>query len=176
MTDLTPDCARCDALCCVLLAFDASDAFGFDKPACTACTHLAPDNACRIHAGLDQQGFRGCVLFDCHGAGQRITGQVFAGRSWRDDPGLMPDMTDAFRTLRRLHEAALLLQQAARLPLSPAQEASRHRLLANLDLGRDWTEAGLHALSAGPQFQAVSAFLASLRETLRPPSLRPPRP
>lgn len=168
MTDLTPDCARCDALCCVLLAFDASDAFAFDKPACTACRHLAQDNACRIHADLGQQGFRGCVLFDCHGAGQRITGQVFKGRSWRDDPGLMPAMTEAFRTLRRLHEAALLLQQVARLPLSSAQQASRHRLLADLDLDGDWTEARLHALSVGPQLQAVSAFLASLRETVRP--------
>ena len=169
MIDLTPDCARCDALCCVLLAFDASDAFGFDKPACTACHHLAPDNSCRIHADLSHLGFRGCVLFDCHGAGQRITQQVFAGRSWRDDPSVMPAMSDAFRTLRHLHEAALLLQQAARLPLTPAQEATRQALLAALDLDRDWTEAGLDALSSGPHLKAVPAFLASLRQTLNPP-------
>ena len=169
MTDLSPDCARCDALCCVLLAFDASAAFGFDKPACTACRHLAPDNACTIHPDLTAQGFRGCVLFDCHGAGQRITGQVFKGRSWRDDPTLMPAMTDAFRTLRRLHEAAVLLDQAANLPLTPAQHSTRQTLRTDLDLHRDWSETALYALADGPLFKSVTGFFASLRGAVTVP-------
>lgn len=169
MTDLSPDCARCDALCCVLLAFDASAAFVHDKPACAPCRHLAQDNHCRIHADLAAQGFRGCVAFDCHGAGQRITGQVFKGRSWRDDASLMPAMADAFRTLRQIHEAAGLLQQAATLPLSPAQEASRQTLLRDLDLNRDWTEAGLDQAAASPQLRAVPAFFRALRDTVTPP-------
>jgi hypothetical protein len=71
--DLRPDCARCDALCCVLLAFDASDAFAFSKPACAPCRNLADDNRCRVHSTLAEQGFSGCVAFDCQGAGRRIT-------------------------------------------------------------------------------------------------------
>jgi hypothetical protein len=167
--DLRPDCSRCDALCCVLLAFDASDAFAFDKPACVACRHLADDNACRIHASLTEQGFRGCTLFDCHGAGQRVTGQVFAGRSWRDDPALLPPIEAAFRVMRRLHEAVALLHQAASLPLSPEQQAARLSLLANLDAGRDWTEAALRDLELGPDLKAVPAFFAALRQTVKPP-------
>lgn len=169
MTDLTPDCARCDALCCVLLAFDASTAFGHDKPACAACHHLAADNACRIHADLAGQGFAGCVAFDCHGAGQRITGQVFQGRSWRDDPSLMPAMADAFRTLRQLHQAALLLQQAAALPLSAAQDATRQTLLARLDLHRDWTEADLQSAPTGAVLRDIPAYFRALRATVTPP-------
>lgn len=167
--DLSPDCARCDALCCVLLAFDASDAFAFDKPACVACPHLAPDNACRIHASLTDRGFAGCARFDCHGAGQRVTGQVFAGRSWRDDPALLAPLDQAFRVMRRLHEAVALLHQAAHLPLSPEQHSTRQTLLANLDAGRDWSEAALRELEIGPHLKAVPAFFAALRRVVTPP-------
>lgn len=149
--DLTPDCARCDALCCVLLAFDASTAFAFDKPACVACRHLAPNNACTIHADLEGQGFRGCRAFDCHGAGQRLT-QSLKGRSWRSDPSLLPALDDAFRTLRRLHETLALLHAAAKLPLTPAQEATRAALLDSLS-GQDMT----------PDLAPAQAFFKSLR-------------
>jgi hypothetical protein len=171
--DLRPDCTRCDALCCVLLAFDASDAFAFSKPACAPCRNLAPDNTCKVHATLADQGFSGCAAFDCQGAGQRITGQVFKGRSWRDDPALLPAIDAAFRVMRRLHDAVALLQQAASLPLSPGQDRTRLDLLHRLDANRDWTEGALQALGHGPDLKAVTAFLASLRPIVRP---KPPHP
>jgi hypothetical protein len=171
--DLRPDCARCDALCCVLLAFDASDAFAFSKPACAPCRNLAADNTCKVHATLTDQGFSGCVAFDCQGAGQRITEQVFKGRSWRDDPALLPAIDTAFRVMRRLHDAVGLLQQATTLPLSQAQNQTRLDLLARLDANRDWTEDSLLALDLGPDLKAVPAFLASLRPLIGPkPSRR----
>ena len=166
--DLRPDCARCDALCCVLLAFDASDAFAFSKPACAPCRNLAADNTCKVHASLADEGLSGCVAFDCQGAGQRITEQVFKGRSWRDDPALLPAIDTAFRVMRRLHDAVGLLQQAATLPLSQAQNQTRLGLLARLDANRDWTEDGLQALDLGPDLKAVPAFLASLRPLIGP--------
>ena len=170
--DLRPDCARCDALCCVLLAFDASDAFAFSKPACAPCRNLIPDNTCKVHATLAQQGFSGCAAFDCQGAGQRVTEQVFQNRSWRDDPGLLPAIDAAFRVMRRLHDAVILLQQAGTLPLSPGQERRRADLLSSLDASRDWTEDTLQALDTGPDLKAVATFLASLRPVA---SLKPPR-
>lgn len=159
LPDLTPDCANCDALCCVLLAFDASEAFAIDKPACTACPNLAGDNRCTIHASLNANGFKGCVTFDCHGAGQRFR-KIFK-RSWRDDPALMPAMDQAFRSLRQCHETLTLLLQAANLPLTPAQESTRQSLLETL--AKDRTAADL----LGPEPQAAltqaRAYFASLR-------------
>ena len=169
--DLAPDCSRCDALCCVLLAFDASDDFALDKAACVACTHLARDNACRIHADLSIQGFKGCAVYTCYGAGQRITGQVFKGRLWRDDPTIMPAMEDAFRTLRNLHEAVWLLGQAARLNLTSNHEQRRQGILSALDAGQDWTEATLHSLEQSGALKAVRTFLATLRDL---PEVKPP--
>ena len=131
LPDLTPDCRNCDALCCVLLGFDRSGSFAYTKPACTACRNLDAANLCRIHPDLADKGFNGCIRFDCHGAGQVITA-MFKGRSWRDDPGQMPAMDQAFRLQRRLHEALVLLEQSAQLPLTAAQDATRQTLLAAL--------------------------------------------
>ena len=161
LPDLTPDCRQCDALCCVLLAFDHGSAFGFDKPACAPCRNLAHHNACRIHANLQDHGFAGCVAFNCHGAGQRLTSQVFRGRSWRQNAALLSAMDPAFRVLRQVHEALAMLQHAAQLPLTAAQHITRQTLLARLS--PDWTEAELQ----GPQPQSAlhdaRAYFASLR-------------
>jgi hypothetical protein len=168
---LTPDCSNCDALCCVLLAFDASDAFAVNKPACKACHHLRGDNSCEIHAELPDHGYKGCTAYTCYGAGQRITQSVFKGRSWRDDAAILPAMEDSFRRLRRLHEAAWLLREAASLALPQDTEQRRRDLLAALDANRDWTEASLRAFEAGGGLKAVPTFLASLRDlaVVKPP-------
>jgi hypothetical protein len=168
--DLAPDCSRCDALCCILLAFDASDAFADDKPACEACRHLDGNNACRIHADLSGHGFQGCAVYTCYGAGQRITQSLFKGRSWRDDAKVLPAMEDAFRSLRRLHEAAWLLHEAARLPLPPDKERQRLHLISVLDAGRDWTETSLRSAGLAEALKSVQQFLASLRDL---PALKP---
>jgi hypothetical protein len=164
MPDLEPDCGRCDALCCVLHAFDASEAFAFDKPACTVCPNLAEDNSCSVHDRLGKLGMQGCISYDCRGAGQRLTQTVFAGRSWRDDPGLLPAMDDAFRMLRRLHEAMHLLSLTRMLPLSPAQVAQREELMTSLAADRD--EDALQV--ADGVLAAFAAFIASLREVVKP--------
>ena len=79
-------------------------------------------------------------------------------------PLVLPAMEDAFRSLRRLHEAAWLLQEAARLPLPPATERQRLDLVSALDLGRDWTEASLRDDYPAATLKAVRQFLASLRD------------
>jgi hypothetical protein len=71
--ELTADCARCVGLCCVVLPFSRSADFAFDKPAGTPCRHLTADARCRIHDRLGASGMRGCVAYDCFGAGQSVT-------------------------------------------------------------------------------------------------------
>lgn len=106
------DCSRCCGLCCVGPAFDAGQGFGFDKPAHTPCAHLRGDFRCGIHDGLRQRGFPACVTFDCYGAGQRVTQQLFGGKSWKSSPGLAPRMFEAYRRYRALHELLALLEVA----------------------------------------------------------------
>jgi hypothetical protein len=123
---LRPDCGRCAALCC-LLAFDRSELFAFDKPAGRPCRHL-DGHACAIHGERERRGFAGCVSYDCLGAGQRVTQQLFGGRSWRDDPALAGPMLEAFLDLRQIHEWLRLLDATTSLPLDAAQRRTRESL------------------------------------------------
>ena len=96
---LRPDCRSCAALCCTLLGFVRSADFPVDKPAGEPCTELRPDAMCRIHDQLRTRGYRGCTVFECFGAGQRVTADGH------------PDPAAAFAAVRRLHEARWYLAE-----------------------------------------------------------------
>ncbi|WP_264213678.1 hypothetical protein [Leisingera thetidis] len=117
LPELKEDCSRCAALCCVAYPFEAHEDFGLLKDADTPCPNLGPDFRCTIHSGLAACGFGGCVAYSCAGAGQRVTQALFDGETWRDDPDLLPHMTYALRVLRPIHEALLVLEEAAALHL-----------------------------------------------------------
>jgi uncharacterized protein YjbI with pentapeptide repeats len=120
---LRADCSRCAGLCCVAPAFAASADFAIDKPAGVACPNLREDYRCRIHAELRPQGFPGCEVFDCFGAGQQLTQVTFGGRSWREDPALASAQFAVLPVLRQLHEMLWHLTEATSLPTPFAAEA-----------------------------------------------------
>ncbi|GAA2725316.1 pentapeptide repeat-containing protein [Cellulomonas aerilata] len=109
---LRADCARCVGLCCVVPAFAASSDFAIDKPAGTPCPHLAEDSRCGIHTELRPRGFPGCVVYDCFGAGQKVTQVVFGGRDWREGPAVAAGMFAVFPVVRRLQELLRYLAEA----------------------------------------------------------------
>lgn len=113
--ELGADCARCFGLCCVALAFARSADFPFDKPAGEPCENLDARDACRIHTELRPRGFKGCIAFDCFGAGQKVSQHTFHGRSWRDAAGTRAAMVEVFPIVRRLHELLWYLHQAITL-------------------------------------------------------------
>ncbi|HXC59365.1 MAG TPA: hypothetical protein VN645_08610 [Steroidobacteraceae bacterium] len=92
--------------------FDATQGFGYDKAAAEPCRHLQSDHRCAIHAELVPQGFPGCASFDCYGAGQHVTQQLFGGRSWRESPELATQMFSAYARQRALHEMQAMTQLA----------------------------------------------------------------
>lgn len=118
---LRADCSRCFGLCCVALPFAASADFAVDKPGGEPCDHLQADFRCGIHDRLRESGFRGCTVFDCRGAGQRVSQQTFAGQDWRHDASTARQMFAVLPVVRHLHDLlghlleALGLAQAAAL-------------------------------------------------------------
>ncbi|HUN73476.1 MAG TPA: hypothetical protein VMU40_03070 [Steroidobacteraceae bacterium] len=128
---LQADCARCCALCCVAPAFDAPQGFGYDKPAHVPCTQLLEDR-CSIHGERAARGFPACETFDCHGAGQRVTQQLFGGKSWRTSPELARQMFDAYFKYRALHEVLVLLELAMPNAL-PADRALLQERFQSID-------------------------------------------
>jgi hypothetical protein len=147
---LAADCARCSGLCCVVLPLTRSADFPIDKPAGVRCLHLRNDFACDIHAELQVRGFRGCVAFDCFGAGQRATE---SGR------------TDEFGPLLRLHELLWYLSDAA-------ERVPDATLRASLVSAYDRTER----LAAAPAGVDVAAQRDSVAPLLREASAAIRRP
>jgi hypothetical protein len=116
--DLGGDCQNCFGLCCTALAFARSADFPVDKPAGDPCLNLDEHDGCRIHSRLRATGFKGCTVFDCFGAGQKVSRHTFAGRSWRDDPQTRAQMFAVFPLMRRLHELLWYLDCALALPVT----------------------------------------------------------
>lgn len=158
------DCERCAALCCLSLAFDRSELFACDKAAGVRCSLLEPRHRCAVHAEREARGWGGCAAYDCVGAGQRVTQEVFGGRSWRDEPALVRPMMDAFWVMRGVQEARQLVHLSARLPLTPAQAKRRDELERALQPEPGGALAAIAAFERGSLPREVSAFLASLRE------------
>ncbi|MGY1605352.1 pentapeptide repeat-containing protein [Geodermatophilus sp. SYSU D00815] len=113
--DLRADCSACFGLCCVALPFARSADFAADKPAGTPCANLDDDFRCGIHAQLRDRGFAGCTVFDCQGAGQKVSQLTFGGRDWRGDPATARQMFAVFPVVRQLHELLGHLDEARAL-------------------------------------------------------------
>ncbi|MEC5183941.1 hypothetical protein RCH12_001400 [Cryobacterium sp. MP_3.1] len=116
---LRANCADCFALCCTALGFHRSADFPIDKPAGTPCLNLADDFSCSIHHSLRARGFRGCTVFDCFGAGQYVSQNLFGGTSWRERPDTSAEMFSTFAVIRQLHEMLWYLAEAAERAPSP---------------------------------------------------------
>ncbi|MGI5488559.1 pentapeptide repeat-containing protein [Microtetraspora malaysiensis] len=112
---LRADCASCFGLCCVALPFAASADFAVDKDAGKPCANLRDDFRCGIHAHLRERGFAGCTVFDCLGAGQKVSQVTFGGRDWRRHPDTARRMFDVFAVMRQLHELLWYVNEALSL-------------------------------------------------------------
>jgi uncharacterized protein YjbI with pentapeptide repeats len=113
--DLQADCANCFGLCCVALPFSRSTDFAIDKPAGRPCLHLATDFRCGIHDRLRPKGFPGCTVYDCFGAGQKVSQVTFGGRDWRQAPDTAKQMFDVLPVMQHLHELLRYLTEALTL-------------------------------------------------------------
>ena len=115
-SSLHADCANCFGLCCVALPFSASADFAIDKAAGEPCRNLHTDFRCGIHARLRQEGFSGCTVYDCFGAGQKTSQGTFDGQDWRGHPQTARQMFEVFPIMRQLYELLWYLTEALTLP------------------------------------------------------------
>lgn len=165
--DLRADCEQCFALCCIAPAFSVSADFPITKKAGQVCPHLQTDFRCGIHTRLRQQGFRGCAVYDCFGAGQKVSQITFGGRDRRQTPQTAKQMFEVFPIMRTLHELLWYLTEALRLP-------SAHPLHDELSLALSETEclthnspAALLELDVTAHRRNVNALLLRTSELVR---------
>lgn len=115
LPELQSDCLNCFGLCCAALHFSASADFAIDKPAGQPCPNLREDFLCGIHTELRERGFRGCTVYDCFGAGQKISNLTYGGRDWRQAPETAGQMFEVLPVMRQLHELLWYLHEALTL-------------------------------------------------------------
>ncbi len=165
--DLRADCANCFGLCCVALAFTASADFAIDKDAGQPCPNLQDDFRCGIHQRLRPQGFQGCTVYDCFGAGQRISQVTYAGQDWRQAPDTARQMFALLPVVRQLHELLWYLNEALELEPARALHGDLRSALATVERLSQGSPDELLALDVAAHRQDVNALLLRTSELVR---------
>ncbi|MEU5425768.1 pentapeptide repeat-containing protein [Streptomyces olivoreticuli] len=165
--DLKADCANCFALCCTVPAFSASSDFAVDKPARTPCPNLRTDFRCGIHTELRPRGFRGCTVYDCFGAGQKVSQVTFGGRDWRSAPDGGQRMFDVFPVMRDLHELLWYLTEARALPAARPVHGELTRALEETERLTARDPEALAAVDVPAVRQQVNPLLLRASELAR---------
>ncbi|WP_206343234.1 pentapeptide repeat-containing protein, partial [Streptomyces mesophilus] len=159
--DLRADCANCFALCCVALPFAKSSDFAVNKAAGTPCKNLEQDYRCGIHTHLRTKGFTGCTVFDCFGAGQKVSQVTFAGEDWRTSKQAARQMFAVFPVVRQLQE---LLRHLAEALTLEAALPMRQELLTSYE--------GVDALTRKDADTLLAADVPALRHEVNALLLR----
>lgn len=164
---LRADCSRCAALCCVVPAFAASADFALDKPAHQPCPRLQNDLGCGIHDRLREQGFPGCDVFDCFGAGQQVVQVTFGQRDWRTGPPLASAMFETFTVMRQLHELLWYLAESQTLLAPGVLRNEVDRVRTDVERLTRADAATLFMVDGPGLRQATGELLARVSETAR---------
>lgn len=164
---LQADCANCFGLCCAALPFQASAEFAFDKEPGEPCPNLRQDHRCGIHAGLREQGFSGCTVYDCFGAGPKVSQETFGGHDWRHRPGTAQRMFEVFPAMRQLHELLLFLTEAVALPDAGPLRGELRRALEDVTRLTNGSSDELAAVDVPAHRDRVNALLLRTSELVR---------
>lgn len=172
---LRADCENCFGLCCVALPFAASADFAFDKDGGTPCRNLQLDFRCGIHKDLRKKGFRGCTVYECFGAGQKVSQVTFGGNDWRDNSDTAKQMFKVFPIMQQLHEMLWYLNEALALEAARSIHSDlRHAFTVTERLTRLSPES-LMELNVSEHRADVNVLLMRVSELVRAESRQNPK-
>ncbi|WP_408008977.1 pentapeptide repeat-containing protein [Pseudalkalibacillus sp. A8] len=126
--DLKSDCKNCFGLCCVALPYSRSADFPINKDGGTPCRNLCSNNLCSINDQLIEKGFRGCVTYECFGAGQNVSQTIYKGEDWREESKRAEEMFAVFPIVQQLHEMLWYMKQALGLKETQSLHASLQKI------------------------------------------------
>ena len=139
------NCRSCSGLCCVALYFSKSDGFPKDKKAGIACKNLQPDYQCKVYPQLSEQGLKGCMAYDCFGAGQYVTSYIKDLPNWRTiSQKEAEQIFNSFLAVMRVYQTLWYLSQCFILQL-PQSEKKQAGLL--IDEGNKLIDIPLERLA-----------------------------
>lgn len=107
------DCMKCCGICCVALYYAAAEGFPCDKKAGVSCKYLRKDHQCQIHDKLFEKKLKGCMTYDCLGAGQFVTQKIYQGKTFQEEPSIKEQFFKVFYKTEALFQMRYYLLQAA---------------------------------------------------------------
>lgn len=123
------DCKQCCGLCCVALYCQKEDSFPQNKEAGKPCIELNSDFTCKIHASLLDKKMKGCISYDCFGAGQNVTQNFYHGASWVDHKEMFTTYLNVYH-LKQMHW--YLLESLLFLPFKEIEIKNYIRMIEDL--------------------------------------------
>ncbi|MGE8035890.1 pentapeptide repeat-containing protein [Lysinibacillus sp. NPDC093692] len=164
---LQADCQSCFGLCCTALNIAASCDFAIHKAAGTPCPNLQSDFSCQIHHKLRDQGFKGCTVFDCLGAGQKVSQTTFHGQDWRQFPEVSEIMFRVFPIMEQLYEMIAYVAEALSYKVDSSLYNKLHLQLEQLQRATELEADALLAIDI-PTFRLpVNVLLLETSEQIR---------
>lgn len=158
-SELRSDCGNCFGLCCVALTFTKSADFAADKAAGEPCGHLGGDHRCGIHRELRGRGYQGCTVYDCFGAGQKLSQITFGGSDWRGSADGGRAMFALLPVVRQLHELLWYLAEVAALPSARPVHTAAGRAAARISALSLGDADSLLSLDVAAERAAVNEIL-----------------
>lgn len=165
--NLRADCGNCFGLCCIALYFSSTEGFPIDKDAGQPCLNLQSDFRCCVHKSLQEQGLKGCITFDCFGAGQKVAQISFKGQDWRKAPELAKQMFEVFLIMRQLHELLWYLTEALILQATLPIHCVLSAMLDETERLTHLSPASLMELDVAAQREKVNTLLKKTSELVR---------
>ncbi|MEH7414988.1 pentapeptide repeat-containing protein [Neobacillus drentensis] len=160
-------CEDCFGLCCVALPFAASADFALDKNGGTPCPNLQSDFRCGIHQNLRQKGFKGCTVYECFGAGQKVSQVTFQGKDWRNYTETTKEMFDVFPIMQQLHEMLWYLTEALSLKATTSIHTELHQAIDQTEKLTLLSPEELKRLDVPAHRAEVNALLLKTSELVR---------
>jgi uncharacterized protein YjbI with pentapeptide repeats len=161
------DCTNCFGLCCTALPFAKSADFAIDKDGGTPCQNLQSDYRCGIHKHLRENGFRGCAVYECFGAGQKVSQITFDGNDWRDHPAIVEEMFDVFPIMQQLHEMLYYLNEALHIKEAEPLYKDLKNVLEKTEVLTNLDPQSIIALNVSDHRAIVKELLLRTSELVR---------
>lgn len=112
LEQLKVDCEKCSGLCCTALFFSKMDGFPENKVAGKPCRQLQNNYSCKIHSELKERNMKGCIGYDCFGAGQHVTQYIYKGKTWQTSKEQAKEIFDVFVIISQLYQIRYFLEES----------------------------------------------------------------
>lgn len=169
--NLKADCEKCFGLCCVALYFSAAEGFPINKEAGKPCINLQKNFKCKVHENLNKKGLKGCIVYDCLGAGQQVAQVTYEGQDWRTDSELGKEMFDVFVVMKQLHEMLWYLMEALTLQHENNLKDKLNSKIKEIENLTDLSSADILRLDLTVIRTGVNALLLQTSESVRKKTL-----